>query len=101
MINFSFQIDYTSNTEFKNLWNRSWSTPHEYKFIELEIHTSTGLVGVNFDLTRQCDHAGLDMQLTVFGRTLHFSFYDSRHWMAEKGRYQVDDDLYDFKGKQS
>ncbi len=95
MINFSFQIDYTSDTEFKNFWDRSWSTPLEHKFIELEIHSSTGLVGFNFDLTTQCDHAGLDIQLTMFGRTLHFSFYDSRHWLTEKGRYQESSDLYE------
>jgi hypothetical protein len=87
MINFSFQIDYTSDTEFKNFWNRSWSTPLEHKFVELEIHTSTGLVGFNFDFTTKCDHAGLDIQLTVFGRTVHFSLYDHRHWNYKENCY--------------
>jgi len=87
MISFSFNIDYTGDTEFKNFWHRSWSTPLPHKFVELEIHTSTSIVGLNFDLTTQCDHAGLDIQISVFGRTVHFSFYDSRHWNYKENCY--------------
>ena len=87
MINFNFNIDYTSDTKFSNFWNRSWSTPFEHKFIELEIYTSTSLVGFAFNLTTKCDHAGLNIELALFGRTIHFNFYDCRHWNYKKNCY--------------
>jgi hypothetical protein len=87
MIGFSFNIDYTNDVEFKNFWHRSWSTPLTHKFIELEIHTSNSIVGFDFDFTTQCDHAGLDIQITVFGRTVHFNVYDDRHWNYKENCY--------------
>lgn len=83
MISFSFNIDYINDTEFKSFWNSDWSTPFKHKFIELQIHTSIGLIGCNFNFTRQCDHAGLDIELTLFRRSLAFNFYDNRHWNYE------------------
>ena len=88
MIGFNFNIDYTSNeTNFYNFWNNTWATPFVHKFIELEFYTSPGLVGVNFNFTTRRDHAGLDIKLTLFGRTIHFNFYDSRHWNDEENCY--------------
>jgi hypothetical protein len=33
-------------------------------------------------------HAGLDLELGLFGYNIHFKFYDSRHWDFEKVRYE-------------
>ena len=87
MIEFSLNISHPFDIKFKNFWNKSWDTPIKNKFIELEIHTTDDLVGCNVLWTTERDHAGLDIQLSLFGICLHFNFYDSRHWDHEAGRY--------------
>ena len=83
MINCSFDIALPFDVEFKNFWCKSWRTPFKNKFIELEFFTIKQLVGVNFLWTTKHDHAGVDIQLSLFGRSLHFTFYDNRHWDYE------------------
>jgi hypothetical protein len=86
MIEFSFDFSPLTR-EFKSLWNKFLDTPFKHKFIELELHTTESLVGFNFLWTTRSDHAGLDLQLSLFGLCLHFNFYDNRHWNHEAGRY--------------
>ena len=80
MINFSFGISHPFDIEFKNFWCRTWETPFEHKSVELEVYTTEDLIGCNFLWTRQRDHAGLDLQLSLLGICIHFNFYDNRHW---------------------
>jgi hypothetical protein len=35
-------------------------------------------------------HAGLDVELGVFGYNLHFQYYDNRHWDGGSGTWQSD-----------
>jgi len=86
MIEFSFAFSPLTQ-EFKNLWSWYCATPFKHKFVELELHTTESLVGFNFLWTTRSDHAGLDLQLSLFGICLHFNFYDNRHWNHEAGRY--------------
>lgn len=89
MINFSFDIAHPFETKFKNFWCKSWPTPFKTKFIELELHTIEHLAGWNFHLSTRCDHAGLDIQLSLFGVCLHFNFYDNRHWDYDNNTWEV------------
>lgn len=86
MIEFSFDFSPLTR-EFKNYWSRAWDTPFKHKFVELELYATESLVGCNFLWTTRSDHAGLDLQLSLFGLCLHFNFYDNRHWNHEAGRY--------------
>lgn len=86
MISFGFDISPLAS-EFRNFWNRSWGTPFEHKFVELEVHTTDCLIGFNFLWNVHCDHAGLDIQLSLLGLCVHFNFYDNRHWNYELGQY--------------
>lgn len=86
MIGFSF--DFSPLTcEFKNFWCKSWGTPFKHKFVELEVHTTEAVIGFNFLWSKHCDHAGVDIQLSLFGLCIHFNFYDNRHWNYEAGCY--------------
>jgi hypothetical protein len=85
MISFGFDFSPLSS-EFKNFWNRSWSTPFRHKFVELELHTTDSIIGFNFLWNVHCDHAGLDIQMSVFGWCVHFNFYDNRHWNYQQCR---------------
>jgi hypothetical protein len=40
-----------------------------------------------FNWTVRQDHAGLDIDLGLFGYNIHFNFYDNRHWNSEEGRW--------------
>lgn len=87
MIDFSFGINHPFEIEFKNFWSRAWTTPFKNKFVELELYTTESLIGFNFLWTTRRDHAGVDIQLSLFGLCLHFNFYDNRHWNHNEGRY--------------
>ena len=88
MIGFSFDIS-PLTVDFKNFWCRAWATPFKHKFVELEFHTTESVIGFNFLWTRRRDHAGLDIQLSVFGVCVHFNFYDNRHWNSKEGRWMI------------
>lgn len=87
MIDFSFNISHPFEVEFKNFWCKYWDTPFKHKFVELEVHTTETLIGCNFLWTTRRDHAGVDIQLSVFGICVHFNFYDNRHWNHDEGRW--------------
>lgn len=85
----SFNFDFSPlRVEFRNFWCRSWATPFKHKFIELELHTTEALIGFNFLWTRRRDHAGVDIQLSLFGLCVHFDFYDNRHWNYDFGTWE-------------
>lgn len=72
--------------KFKNFWCRSWATPFENKFVELELYTTESLIGFNFLWTTRRDHAGIDIEISLFGLCIHFNFYDNRHWDYDEWR---------------
>lgn len=42
------------------------------------------LLNFNFDWKTKCDHAGVKFELGLFGYSIVFYLYDSRHWNYEK-----------------
>lgn len=88
MIELSFNFSPLTR-EFKNFWNKSYDTPFKHKFVELDVHTTESLIGFNFLWTRFRDHAGVDIQLSLFGVCAHFNFYDIRHWNSKEGRWMI------------
>jgi len=80
MISFNFNIRNPWSDQFKNLWCRSYDTPFKHKFIELEITKDSTLISFRFNWTARQDHAGLDLEVGMFGYCVHFNFYDNRHW---------------------
>lgn len=87
MISFNFNIRNPWSNRFENLWNRVYDTPFKYKFIELEVTRDFTIISFMFNWTVRQSHAGLDLELGVFGYNAHFNFYDIRHWNTEAGRY--------------
>jgi len=45
------------------------------------------LVSFMFNWTVRQSHAGLDLELGLFGYNVHFNFYDNRHWNSKEGRW--------------
>lgn len=87
MIQFNVNVRNPWSQEFKNLWCRAFDTPFKNKFVELEVYRDSSLFSINVNWTIRQSHAGLDIELGLFGYCLHFNFYDNRHWNYEAGRY--------------
>jgi hypothetical protein len=42
-----------------------------------------------FNWTIRQSHAGLDLELGLFGYNIHFNFYDIRHWDQNTQKWEV------------
>ena len=95
MISLHFNIaNPWAKENFANLWNKSW-LPFKNKGVELElIRHAYDLFEVNLSITARTDHAGVSAKLALLGYSVHFSFYDTRHWNEETGAWQVYDEAY-------
>ncbi len=87
MISINFNLRNPWSKQFKNLWWHAWKTPFKNKFIELEFYKDSSIATFNLNWTIRQSHAGLDIELGLFGYCLHFNFYDNRHWNYEEGRW--------------
>lgn len=87
MISFNFNLRNPWSTTFKNLWCKVYATPFKNKFIELEFYKDYTIVSFMFNWTVRQSHAGLDIDIGLFGYNAHFNFYDSRHWDVDAGKY--------------
>jgi hypothetical protein len=87
MISVNFNIRNPWSQRFENLWNRSYTTPFNNKYIELEVFKDTTIVAFTFQLTTRQSHAGLLIDLGLFGHSISLNIYDSRHWSYETNRY--------------
>lgn len=76
---------------FENLFNWAKKTPFENKWVEFEVLKIDDLFRIEFEFTTRQDHAGLNIELGLFGYRAMFSFYDTRHWNEEAGRYYTYD----------
>jgi hypothetical protein len=89
MISLTFNLRNPWSNKFKNLWCRAYATPFKNKFVELEFYQNSTLLCFMFGWTVQQDHAGLDIELGLFGYNAHFNFYDNRHWDSKKKAWQT------------
>lgn len=87
MINFSFTLLNPWSKRWSNVWSRTYKTPFENKFLELELHKDTTIVSFTLHLSTRQSHGGLSMELGLLGYSFNFNFYDNRHWSYELDRY--------------
>lgn len=89
MLSLNFNIRNPWSNRFENLWSRAYTTPYPNKYIELEVTRDFTIVTFMFNWTVRQSHAGLDIELGLFGYNVHFQFYDIRHWNHDAGRYYI------------
>lgn len=89
MISFNLNLRNPWSDKFKTLRSYTYITPFKNKFIELEFYKDSSVVSFNFNWTVRQSHAGLDLELGVFGYCVRFNFYDSRHWNYEKKAWKI------------
>ena len=88
MIHISFGLSNPWGQPFDNLWNRSGLITN-HKAWEVELLQTRQVIGFEFSYTRRQSHAGLTVELAVLGRSVCFRIYDTRHWNAETGAWEV------------
>jgi hypothetical protein len=89
MLSLNFNIRNPWSTTFKNLWCRAYTTPFKNKFVELEVTRDFTLVSFIFNWTVRQSHAGLDLELGLFGLCIHCNFYDNRHWDVNQSAWEI------------
>lgn len=81
------------NNNFKNIYCKSGlfskNKAYEFEIIKhsydfLSIHFSTAVKGV--------DHAGPRIELALFGYSISFKIYDTRHWDYDKNDWETYND---------
>ena len=71
-------------------WSKTWNTPWEHKYFELQLTSFPAFELVDFSLNTHWygeDHAGFKFRLSILGFYFGLDFYDSRHWNYDKGRW--------------
>jgi hypothetical protein len=79
MINLQFQIANPFSSRFSNLLS-THGTIGKNKAWEANAYRTNSIIMFDFNLTFRGDHAGLQVQVGVFGFEGEFHFYDTRHW---------------------
>ena len=64
-------------------------TPINHKHWEVQVIKCNNLFRFVFEVTTQQDHAGINLELGLFGYEAHFTFYDSRHWDTDNNCWEV------------
>lgn len=82
MISLKFEIRYPwTNSKFKTLFYRAWKTPFKHKFFEIQlVRDYADLICIDLHWKLKGDHAGVRLELGLFGYAFMFELYDSRHW---------------------
>ena len=74
---------------FKNIKCWMGDTFIKHKYWEVQAIKNDNLFRIEFQVTTQQDHAGVNLELGLFGYEVHFTFYDNRHWNHEEGRWMI------------
>jgi len=74
---------------FENIKYWAGDTLIKHKFWEVQIIKNDNLLRVEFGVTTQQDHAGINLELGLLGYEIHFTIYDNRHWNYEENRWMI------------
>ena len=97
MIHFSVGLRNPFSDRWDNVYNRSAVVDKFHKAVEIEVYRDTTIVSFAFRWTIRQDHAGMSLDLGLFGYTVSAQYYDTRHWNEEAGRFN----RYDSAGNAS
>jgi hypothetical protein len=86
MINFNFSIDNPWSDRWNIIWFKSGLLPM-HKAWEFNGYRTNQLVDAELHLTFKGDHAGLHTMFGLFGYSVEFSIYDTRHWDRENNTW--------------
>jgi hypothetical protein len=83
MINIHFIIDNPWSERWNTIWYKNGLLA-KHKAWEFNGYRTHHLIDLECRLTFKGDHAGLNVLFGLFGYSVEFSVYDTRHWDYEK-----------------
>jgi hypothetical protein len=93
MINFNFILSNPFSRRFNIIFSKSGKLS-KFKAWEFNTYVTSAFVVVVFNSSIRTDHAGIDLELGLFGYQVELKFYDTRHWDSKTNTWAVynDDD---------
>jgi len=91
---FSFGWPIQKDDSWKSYWDKTFSiTPN--RFLEFQLMDSSKFIGIDMSVSDKEDHAGLNINLALFGYEFDINFRDSRHWNYDENRwFRYDEDPF-------
>jgi len=86
MINFHFKLDNPWGDRWEYLWSKH-KIIFKHKAWELSAYHTNTIVELYFHYRIRCDHAGVKFMFSLFGYSIEFNLYDTRHWDNEKNKW--------------
>ena len=80
MIYLSFSLVNPFSNRYSVVYEKSGKTWNPHKFWDLTICKRSSIIGFTFDFNMRQDHAGSGLKIELFGWSIDYRFYDSRHW---------------------
>jgi hypothetical protein len=68
----------------KHIWGHKYL---ELEFLNLKIQNTACWVEFHIGLSTQRDHAGFEINTSIFGFWARFQIYDNRHWDHENKKW--------------
>jgi hypothetical protein len=79
MINLDFTIDNPFSKRFGLLSSKSKMLT-KHKAVEANIYCTANIIKLSLVYSTAQDHAGLQLEVGLFGYNFELHFYDTRHW---------------------
>ena len=86
MFRLGFCISNPWSNRFKSLVNKSCLLLKN-KAIDFSVYQTNSIIEVEVNITCRCDHAGVRIDLGLFGYMCSTVFYDTRHWDADNNKW--------------
>jgi hypothetical protein len=80
MIYLSLSLKNPFSNRYSVVYEKSGKTWNPHKFWDLTICKRSSIIGFTFDFNMRQDHAGSGLEIELFGWSIDYRFYDSRHW---------------------
>ncbi len=90
MINLNFTIENPFSDRFETLASTS-KILTKYKAVEANVYRTATIVKFSVAYSIRRDHAGLRIEIGLFGCDCEFHIYDTRHWDYENKCWTVYD----------
>jgi hypothetical protein len=86
MIDLHFKLDNPYSDRWEYLWSKH-KIIFKHKAWELSAYRTNTIVELYFHYRIRCDHAGVKFMFSLFGYSIEFNLYDTRHWDDEKNKW--------------
>jgi hypothetical protein len=80
MIYLSFSFTNPFSNRFSAVYEKTGKTWNPHKFWDFSICKTSSIIGFTFDFNTRQNYAGSGLEIELFGLSIEYRFYDSRHW---------------------